>query len=83
MKFLTIVSFAIMEALTSIPAQNLYVLPVEVYETNGALVTAIDQDGDLWQFFGEVKEKDNIVLIMDSNGTKEVWDDIIVSVQVN
>lgn len=64
-----------------IPAQNLYVQPVEVCEVNTDLITTIDNNGNLWQFYGDgFEELDNLYLVLDSNGTEEVWDDVIVGV---
>lgn len=64
-----------------VPVQNLYVQSVEVCEVNVDLITTIDNNGNLWQFYGDgFEESDKLYLVLDSNGTEEVWDDVIVGV---
>ena len=62
---------------------NLYPLQTTVTEINYSTdtVTVIDPSGNLWSFTGieDWQVNDSCILIMDSNGTEDMTDDIILS----
>lgn len=65
------------------PNNNLYPLQTTVTEINYSTdtVTVIDPSGNLWSFTGieDWQVNDSCILIMDSNGTEDMTDDIILS----
>lgn len=65
------------------PNNNLYTLQATVTEINHTTdtVTVKDPSGNLWEFSGteDWQVNDSCTLIMDSNGTENVTDDIILS----
>lgn len=62
------------------PKKTTYNCLTEVVQVNGdGLVTAITVDGQLWDFYADgIEVGDEIDLIIESNNTVEVHDDIII-----
>ena len=61
---------------------NLYpqaAVVMDVEEETG-LITTVDENGELWQFFDdEWLPGDLCLMIMSDEGTLEIWDDVIIS----
>lgn len=67
------------------PQDNYYPLTTVVTEINEKedLVSVTDNNGYVWQFYGveDWEEKDICSLLMDNNGTENIFDDIIIKAQ--
>lgn len=63
--------------------KHLYPLSTTVTEINNDTVTVEDTNGNLWSFDGteDWQVGDGCSLLMDSNGTNNIEDDIIISTQ--
>ena len=66
---------------------RLYPLNTVVQEINeeNDIVTCVDYNGNLWEFYGteDWKEGDFATMIMDTCGTTNIFDDEIVKVEYN
>ena len=52
-----------------------------IVETNGKMVTAIDENGEEWQFFADgIQVGDKIVATVKDCGTEKIADDYIIDI---
>lgn len=63
--------------------KHLYPLTATVTQIENDTVTVEDSNGNLWDFYGteDWQVGDGCSLLMDSNGTNNIEDDIIISIQ--
>lgn len=56
---------------------------IQDVDVKNDLVTVQDVSGDLWQFFGveDWEIGDKCAMLMDDQGTENIYDDVIVSVR--
>ena len=60
-----------------------YPLNAQVLEVEHKVVTAIDEYGDEWQFFADgLQVGDEVVLMMNDNGTEDFHDDEVHDVRM-
>ena len=71
-----------MQKVPTIAISSVYALAAKVVELDKAqdIVTAMDGNGNLWQFYHceDWFINDCVILIMDNNGTSIIYDDIIL-----
>lgn len=75
-------ALATLTACTPAPAHDTYPLMAVVVQSEGETVTAIDYNGNMWEF-GYFSEDDYmagdvVILTMDDNGTPTIYDDIVI-----
>ena len=62
---------------------NKYIIPATVAERGGDEIAATDCNGNIWGFYVDQNDTltigDNILLIMHTNGTKTIFDDIVIN----
>ena len=75
--------FTIGKATEQKQVENMYPLSTIVTEIKDNSVTVEDTNGNLWDFYGteDWEVGDGCSLLMDSNGTDNIEDDIIISTQ--
>lgn len=81
--FVIAVALAVLIACVPVPAHETYPLMTVVVQSDNETVTAIDYNGNLWEF-GYFTEDDYmtgdvVILTMDDNGTPIVYDDIVIA----
>jgi len=62
---------------------NHYIKEATVNKVTESLVTATDEDGNIWQFFGDgFNVNDTITLRLATQGTADIKDDVIKKVVI-
>lgn len=62
-----------------ISATNIYAVPARVVEVDNELVTFVDEKENYWQCYGYAEKGEEVTLILNSCGTPQVEDDILVN----
>jgi hypothetical protein len=77
-----IITFVLMCGIAKAKADNTYTINATVINADNDVVTCEDVNGNVWEFYGDgFKVNDAIVLIMNSNHTTTIYDDMIEDVQ--
>ena len=54
----------------------------KIVHINGDIIMAEDSNGNLWEYYGDgVKLCDRVMLVIDSNGTDSLLDDMVIDVK--
>ena len=82
-KLILILALAVTVLTACVPAHEKYPLMAVVVQSDAETVTAVDYNGNLWEF-GYFTEDDYItgdvvILTMDDNGTSIIYDDIVIA----
>lgn len=82
-KLILILAVAVAVLTACVPVHETYPLMTVVVQSDAETVTAIDYNGNLWEF-GYFTEDDYmtgdvVILTMDDNGTSIIYDDIVIA----
>lgn len=59
---------------------RLYMKEVVVVGASGDAVLCEDAAGEIWSYYGEAAQGDNLTFVMNSKGTASTYDDIIIRI---
>lgn len=77
-----IITFVLMCGIANAKADNTYTLNATVTDVDSGVVTCVDTDGNVWSFYGDGYNVDEmIILVMDTNHTTTIYDDMIIDIQ--
>lgn len=77
-----IITFVLMCGIANAKADNTYTINATVINVENGIVSCEDSNGDVWEFYGEeYKVNDMLILVMDSNHTETIYDDMVIDVQ--
>lgn len=77
-----IITFVLVCGIANAKADNTYTINATVVNVESDIVSCEDSNGDIWEFYSEgYKVNDMLILVMDSNHTETIYDDMVVDVQ--
>lgn len=77
-----IITFVLMCGIANAKADNTYTLNATVTDVDSDIVTCVDTDSNVWSFYSDgYKVDEMIILVMDTNHTTTIYDDMIIDIQ--